>query len=386
MHCLDTQLTARLAERKRRSLYRRRCLKDSPEGAEIDVEGRRYINFSSNDYLGLANHPKVREAFRRGLATYGVGSGAAHLVTGYSRPHQELEEALAEFTGRPRALVFSTGYMANIGALTALAGRFDTVIQDRLNHTSMLDAARMTRARLRRYPHADVEALEKMLGSTHRGQSFVLTDAVFSMDGDIAPLPAIAALCRHHNAVLMVDDAHGFGVLGTQGQGSLSHFTLDVHDVPVLMATLGKAVGVFGAFIAGSDHVVEILIQQARSYIFTTALPPAMAAAIRASLALVRSEGWRREKLSDLIQYLRTGAGDRGISLEPSMTPIQPLMLGEAHAALEASERLRTRGLFLTPIRPPTVPTGTARLRISLTANHTRDHLDQLLDALEHLS
>jgi 8-amino-7-oxononanoate synthase len=383
---LDAELADRLHERKAQALYRQRHTKTSDEGPEIDIDGRRYLNFSSNDYLGLANHPKVTDAFQRGVERYGVGSGASHLVTGHTEAHHLLEAELAAFTGRPRALLFSTGYMANLGVVSALAKRGDTVIEDKTNHASLIDGALLSRGQLRRYPHGDVDALARILGQIDQGRSFVLTDGVFSMDGDLAPLPEIASLCRRHRAVLMVDDAHGLGVLGPNGKGSLTHFGLGMADVPILMGTLGKALGVFGAFVAGSEALIETLIQEARSYIYTTALPPAIAEAVRASLKLVQTESWRRETLSELISYFREGARELNLPLMPSETPIQPLILGEATAALKVSAHLREHGLWVVPIRPPTVPEGTARLRISLTAGHTREHIDRLLDALRKIS
>ena len=382
MLTFDSQLAAHLDERKIRALYRTRHVKGTAEGAEIEVEGRRYINFSSNDYLGLANHPRLKQALQRGLDQYGLGSGASPLITGHSRPHQRLEEELAAFVERPRALVFSTGYMANLGVISALAGREDTVIEDRLNHASLIDAAVLSRARLKRYPHGVVGALERLLLGTTRGRAYVLTDGVFSMEGDLAPLPSIATACQRHNAVLMVDDAHGFGVLGPHGQGSLGYFGLDMTEAPILMATFGKALGVFGAFVAGSEAIIETLIHKARSYIYTTALPPALIEAVREALVVVRSESWRRERLMGLIQHFKNGAKALGLPLKPSDTAIQPVIVGEAAAALQRAERLQEQGLYVVPIRPPTVPEGTARLRISLTAAHTEDHIDRLLEVM----
>ncbi len=382
MFTLDHQFAAYLSERRANALYRVRCVKETAEGAEIEIEGQRYINFSSNDYLGLADHPRLKQALRQGLDRYGIGSGASHLITGYSRPHQCLEEELAALVQRPRALVFSTGYMANLGVVSALARRGDTVIEDRLNHASLIDAAVLSRARFKRYPHADVSALEHLLLSASGGQSYVLTDGVFSMDGDLAPLPAIAAVCQQHGAVLMVDDAHGFGVLGPQGEGSLGHWGIGLGQVPVLVATFGKALGVFGAFVAGSEALIELLIQKARSYIYTTALPPALVEAIREALRVMRSESWRREKLVGLIQHFKDGATALGLPLKPSDTAIQPVIVGDATAALRLAQALQEQGLYVVPIRPPTVPEGTARLRISLTAAHTQAHVDRLLEAL----
>ena len=341
------------------------------------------LAFCGNDYLGLANHPELVAALKRGADRWGVGSGAAHLVNGHSAAHHALEEELAEFTGRPRALLFSTGYMANLGVITALAGRGDRVFEDRLNHASLLDGALLARASLRRYAHADAAGLARLAGADRPG--LIATDGVFSMDGDLAPLPALARVARRSGSWLLVDDAHGLGVLGREGRGSLDHFGLGLEQVPILMGTLGKAFGTFGAFVAGADDLIETLIQRARSYIYTTATPPALAEATRASLALARREEWRREHLRALIDRLRTGAAQLGLPLADSPTPIQPLMAGSTARALAWSRALESAGILVTAIRPPTVPEGTARLRITVSASHTEGDLDRLLDSLADL-
>ena len=379
----ETELRPRLDALKAQSLYRRRRLQDSPQQPQARVDGRPMLSFCGNDYLGLANHPEVIAALRDGAERWGVGSGAAHLVNGHSRAHQALEEALAEFTERPRALLFSTGYMANLGVISALAGRTDTVFEDRLNHASLLDGAQLSRARLRRYPHADAQALKRLIDSDPA--RLIVTDGVFSMDGDLAPLPELAAIARDSGAWLMVDDAHGLGVLGHEGRGSLDHFGLGPEDVPILMGTLGKAFGTFGAFVAGSEELIETLIQSARSYIYTTATPPALAEATLASLAITRREHWRRERLAEWIERFRTGATRIGLNLMDSPTPIQPILAGSAEQALAWSAALEAAGLLVTAIRPPTVPEGTARLRITLSAAHTADDIDRLLAALARL-
>ncbi len=320
-------------------------------------------------------------AFQRAAADYGVGSGASHLVCGHSVLHQQLEEALAEFTGRPRALLFSSGYMANTGILTSLLQRGDQVLEDRLNHASLLDGGLHSGARFQRFAHGDAAALERKLARTD-GVQLVVTDGVFSMDGDTAPLGELAAACARHDAWLMVDDAHGFGVLGERGAGSTEAAGLDHAAVPVLMATLGKALGTAGAFVAGSELLIETLIQQARSYIYTTALPPAVAGASLESLRLVQEESWRREHLGQLIRRFRRGAAELGLPLLASDSAIQPLSVGDAAAALALSERLRQRGLLISAIRPPTVPAGTSRLRITLSAAHSDSQVDQLLEQL----
>ncbi|MCW9089425.1 MAG: 8-amino-7-oxononanoate synthase [Gammaproteobacteria bacterium] len=375
-------LAAELAAREAAGLYRRRRTIDGPQGPLLRCDGRELLSFCSNDYLGLANHPELIAALKRGADEYGVGSGAAHLVNGHSRAHQQLEEELAAFTRRPRALLFSTGYMANLGVVSALAGVGDGVFEDRLNHASLLDAGLLSRARLSRYPHGDANTLDKKLGGSKAKEKLILTDGVFSMDGDIAPLPALALAAEKHDAWLMVDDAHGLGVLGHNGGGSLEHFGLGIEEVPILMGTLGKGLGSFGAFVAGGDHLIEYLINTARPYIYTTATPPAVAEATRASLRLVQSEGWRREKLQALIRRFRDGAGQLGLRLMDSPTPIQPLLIGDAAEALRLSEALLAQGILISAIRPPTVPEGTARLRITLSAAHSEAQVDRLLDAL----
>jgi 8-amino-7-oxononanoate synthase len=344
------------------------------------------IAFCSNDYLGLAGHPEVVAALKRGADRYGAGSGAAHLVTGHSAAHHALEEELADFAGRPRALLFSTGYMANLGVTSALTGRGDQVFQDRLNHASLLDGALLSRAKLRRYPHADARALAGLLGASGAGARLVATDGVFSMDGDLAPLPELAAAAKQAKAWLMVDDAHGLGVIGGEGRGSLEHWGLGSDEVPILVGTLGKALGTFGAFVAGSGELIETLIQRARSYIYTTAPPPAVAAATQASLRIARRESWRRERLESLVGRFRAGAAQLGLPLMESATPIQPLIAGSAERALDWSRTLEASGVLVSAIRPPTVPEGSARLRITFSAAHEEADLDRLLDALADLS
>jgi 8-amino-7-oxononanoate synthase len=374
------KLRERLAHRRAEGLYRSRRVRQGQQAAEALVDGRHCLSFCSNDYLGLAADPRVLEALQRGAAAHGVGSGAAHLVSGHSAAHQALEEELADFTGRSRALLFSTGYMANLGAITALAGRGGLVLEDRLNHASLLDGGRLSGARLRRYPHGNAQALADWLAGTTG--AVVASDGVFSMDGDLAPVPQLAAAARAHGAWLVIDDAHGLGVLGARGAGTLEHCGVTADEVPVLVGTLGKAFGTFGAFVAGAEELIETLIQQARPYIYTTALPPALAEATRESLRIVQAEGWRRERLRELVGRLRHGAGQLGLPLMASETPIQPLLVGDAHAALALSEALLARGILVSAIRPPTVPAGTARLRITLSAAHTDGQVDRLLDAL----
>ncbi len=375
-------LAAELEQRRQQGLYRSRRIHEGPQAPIMVVDGREVLNFCSNDYLGLASHPRVVSAFQAAANTYGVGAGAAHLVNGHTRIHHELEDALAAFTGRNRALLFSTGYMANLGVASSLVGRGDLVLEDRLNHASLIDAGLLSGARIQRYPHADADNLEERLkGNTDR-ESLVMTDGVFSMDGDIAPLPELATAARQAGSWFMVDDAHGIAVLGANGRGSLEHFGLDQSEVPILMGTLGKALGTAGAFVAGSEDLIEYLIQSARTYIYTTAMPAAVAAATLESLRLVDEEGWRRERLQSLIARFRTGMAQLGLELMPSETAIQPMLVGDAANAVAMSEALLERGLLVTAIRPPTVPRGTARLRFTFSAEHSEEQVDRLLDAL----
>ncbi len=375
------RLAAVLGQRHKEDLYRRRLTLESSQGPLVHVSGRQYLNFCSNDYLGLAAHPRIVERFCSAAAQYGVGSGASHLVCGHSIPHRQLEEALAEFTGRARALLFSSGYMANAGILSSLLQRGDFVFEDRLNHASLLDGGLHSGARFQRFPHNDVAALEAKLKSA-QGLKMVVVDGVFSMDGDTAPLAALADLCTRHDAWLMVDDAHGFGVLGERGVGSTEEAGLDVACAPVLMATLGKALGTAGAFVAGSELLIEGLIQQSRNYIYTTALPPAVAAASLEALSLVREEPWRRGHLAQLIVRFRAGAQQLGLPLMSSASAIQPLLVGDAGLAVNLSSRLAEEGFLIGAIRPPTVPAGTSRLRITLSAAHSTEQVDKLLEQL----
>ena len=382
-------LPAALQTRERESLYRRRHVLTSAQSSNICIDDQRVVNFSSNDYLGLANHPAVVAAFTESAKTYGVGAGSAHLVVGHMQPHQQLERMLADVTGRERALVFSSGYMANLGVFSALLGRGDAVFEDRLNHASLLDGARLSGARLHRFRHGDTDHLESLLASKGSRRKLVAVDAVFSMDGDIAPLPKLASVAQRCGAVLMADDAHGFAVLGAGGGGSVEHFGLTQQQLPILMGTLGKACGVAGAFVAGSEALIETLIQHARTYVYTTALPPACASAACAAVQLIVSEPQRRRYVHELVAYFRrqlAGLVERHgdyLALPESVTPIQPIIVGDATTAMALSSALRQRGFLVTAIRPPTVPRGSARLRVSLSAAHTYSQVDGLLAALD---
>jgi len=387
---LDNVLTKELLSLQEQSLYRQRKITDGVQQVRLTINGKAMLSFCSNDYLGLASHPEVIKAFQQGISDYGVGSGAAHLVSGHSRAHHELEEALADYTGRSRALLFSTGYMANLGIVNALINKGDSVFQDKLNHASLVDAALLSTAysgsHLKRYPHNNINRLDKLLAQTgNNTRKLVMSDAVFSMDGDLAPVQQMSQLCQQYNSWLMLDDAHGFGVLGKSGAGIGEHFALDQHQLPVYMATLGKAMGGFGAFVAGSEALIETLIQTARSYIYTTAMPPAIAQALLMSLKISRKESWRREKLTQLIAQFRHGAEQLGLAIMPSQTAIQPVMIGDNKTAVELSRMLEQQGILITAIRPPTVPKDTARLRITLSAQHNKADINRLLSALEIL-
>lgn len=382
------ELTQRLEQRKKEGLFRHRLMRQNPQTPYVKIATQLNLSFSSNDYLGLANHPEVAAALCHGTLHYGVGSGASHLISGHSAVHHELENALARFVALPSALLFSTGYMANIAVVTTLVGRHDAVFADKLNHASLNDAALLSKAKLIRYPHLDVENLERALARTNFPNKLVLTDAVFSMDGDVAPIKELLAICQKYGAWLLVDDAHGFGVLGRAGKGVLHHGLeqIDLNSPHLIyMGTLGKAAGVFGAFVAGQSEVIEMLIQFARTYGYTTAMPPALAYAIMQSLVLLEQEEWRREKLARLITLLRDRYQSSRWSLLPSLTPIQPLLIGESETAIQLSEMLRREGILIPAIRPPTVPVGQARLRISLSASHREKEVIQLAETLQRV-
>lgn len=378
------QLAAELEQRQSQGLLRRRRVLEGMQGARVTVDGSYLLSFCSNDYLGLARHPALIAAAQRGAANFGVGAGASHLITGHHAAHHALETRLAKFVGLPAALLFSTGYMANIGIVTALLKRHDAVFADKLNHASLNDAAVLSRAKLHRYPHCDLAALEKLLADSKAKRKLVVTDAVFSMDGDLAPVADLLSLCERYDAYLMLDDAHGFGVLGQRGSGVLELFGVRSERI-IYMATLGKAAGVFGAFVAGAEVLIETLVQNARSYIYTTATPPLLAEATLASVNLIETEIWRREQLVELITLLRQQFKPKRWRLMPSYTPIQPLLIGSNEEAVRVSEALRARDILVPAIRPPTVPKGEARLRISLSAAHSQKDVMQLVQALTEL-
>ena len=367
-----------------KGLRRRRRTLDSAQTTHVVADGKKYLAFCSNDYLGLANHPALIAAAQAGAGQFGVGAGASHLVLGHARAHENLEQQLAAFVQLPRALLFSNGYMANLGVVTALLGREDAVFADRLNHASLNDACLLARAQFKRYAHNDLVQLEHLLMTIKSKRKLIVADAVFSMDGDIAPVRELLALAERHDAWLLLDDAHGFGVLGANGRGVLEHFNV-AHPRIIYMATLGKAAGVFGAFVAGDETVIETLMQRARTYIYTTAMPPLLACALSKSIELINDGASLRQQLHENIIQLKQLLTDnfpRGWRLMPSLTAIQPLVVGGNLAAVTAAERLAACGMLVPAIRPPTVPAGTARLRISLSAAHTRRDVRSLCDAL----
>lgn len=376
-----------LSERKKQHLYRTVKVSQSAQHPMMIIDGKECLNFCSNDYLGLANHPDIVNAFKKAADKYGVGSGAAHLINGHSEEHHKLEEALAEFTGRDKALLFSNGYMANMGVISALLDRGDYLYQDRLNHASLIDAGLLSKAKMKRFKHNDTADLNRLYAknNTSSVNSMIVTDGVFSMDGDEAPIRNLAEIAKKQDAWLMVDDAHGFGVLGEHGAGLLEQEVLNQTDVPVLMATLGKACGTSGAFVAGNEDLIEYLKQTARTFIYTTAMPPSIAAATLISLKLIKEESWRREKLAGLIKQFKLGANQLGVELMESNTAIQPILIGSTEDALKVSLALSEQGILVTAIRPPTVPDGLSRLRVTFSANHTEENVNQLLNALENV-
>ena len=379
-----SDFTRRLHSRKSNGLYRHRLTLEGSQGAHVSIAGQNYLSFCSNDYLGLANHPELIEAVCEGAHQYGVGAGASHLIIGHHTSHHKLEEMLANFTGFPKALLFSSGYMANAGVVTALVGRGDEIYSDKLNHASLNDAAMLSHAKWIRYPHLDLAILEQRWSVSQANCKLVITDAVFSMDGDIAPVAELSALCEKHNAWLLLDDAHGFGVLGNQGRGIVSHFNFSSPRI-IYMATLGKAAGVSGAFVAGQEVVIETLIQYARSYIYTTAMPPLLSYTLLKSLVLIKREGWRRRKLIQLTEHLKKELQLLRWNLLPSDTPIQPVIIGENSEVMQIRNALQERGILIPAIRPPTVPKNSARLRISLSAAHSTKDLERLAAALREL-
>ena len=382
------RLAVNLAERKSKQLFRSRKILSSAQSSLVALQNHKqqFINFCSNDYLGLAAHPELIKSFQKAAELYGVGSGASHLVIGHHQEHHLLEQELAEFLGVERTLVFGSGYAANLGVLTMLLEKSDAVFQDKLNHASLLDGALFSGAHFQRYLHRDLQSLENKLSKQNKAQKkLIVSDAVFSMDGDSADIPGLLALAKKHQAWLMLDDAHGFGVLGKEGRGSVSDQSIAQNEIDIYMATFGKALGCGGAFVAGSNLLIESLIQFSRHYIYTTAMPPALAAAVRSALKIVKQEQWRRDHLKKLIKQFREGAKALDLHLLDSDTAIQPLMLGSAQTALAWSEKLLQKNILISAIRPPTVPANSSRLRITFSAAHSEEQVNILLDALAEI-
>jgi 8-amino-7-oxononanoate synthase len=390
-----TRIEQRFAQRREQQLWRERVLLQSPQGTRIVVGGRELLNFSSNDYLGLANHPRLRTSAIKAVEQWGCGSGASHLVCGHSELHEQLETELAQFVGAEKSVLFSTGYMANLAIPQTFLTRHDQVVTDKLNHASLIDGAvsASNHAKVARYPHGDWEAAQVHLENSHSGLQMLLTDGVFSMDGDLAPLPQLSAISQKQLALLVVDDAHGFGVLGTMGAGTLEHFQIPVREHILMMGTLGKAAGSFGAFVAGDRIWIDALVQFARTYIYTTALPPVVAAMALEALAIFRDEPDRRNRLHKNVDHFRNLAKNFDLELGESQTPIQPVFPKRETASESAntnstqfivhlSQRLRQQGFLVMPIRPPTVPVGTDRLRVTLTSEHTQSEIEALVTAI----
>jgi 8-amino-7-oxononanoate synthase len=375
------RLAAGLAGLERDNLRRARRVVDSPQGPQVREAGRSLINFSSNDYLGLANHPRLREAAHRAIDAYGVGAGASPLISGHMRPHEDAEERFCAFSGLARALLFPSGYAANLGILASLAGKDAEIFSDELNHACLIDGARLSRAKVTRYGHCDLDELAARLAESNAPTRIVATDAVFSMDGDIAPVADILELCERHDAWLVLDDAHGIGVMGRGGRGTLQHFGVRSPRI-VYMATLGKALGGYGAFVAGDSEAIEWLLQRARTLIYSTALPPMAAAAAIAALDLVHEDPSRVARLHARIAQFRAACAAAGVTLGESQSAIQPIVVGSADRALGAAARLHARGLLVPAIRPPTVPEGTSRLRVSLSAAHEPGEVEAAAVAL----
>lgn len=381
------ELKTQLQQRKADDLYRHRRVIGSAQNRLLKVDGKTLLNFCSNDYLGLANDNRVRQALADGIKQWGVGSGSSHLICGHTEAHHRLEDALAEYTGRPRCLLFASGYAANVGTINALTGRGDNIFEDRLNHASLLDGGLISGARFQRYSHRDIPELQSKLrtAADSDGRKLIVTDGVFSMDGTQCDITATAAAAREHGAWLMVDDAHGFGVTGKNGRGLVDKEDYRTDDVQILIGTLGKAFGTQGGFVTGSEILIETLIQTARTYIYSTAMPAALAEATLVSLKIAQQEEWRREQLNEFIAYFRAGAKKLGLQLMDSTTPIQPVLLGDEQSALAMSKALEQQGILVSAIRPPTVPKGSSRLRVTLTAAHQLADVEQLLEAFKQV-
>ena len=376
-------LATELDKLKQDNLFRSRRVLSSAQQIEPTVDGKKVLSFCSNDYLGLANHPKIIGSFNHATKKYGLGSGASHLITGHHKCHAALEKELAEFLNVEKVLLFSTGYMANLGVISAIASRSSTIFADKLNHASLNDAAILSRSKIKRYEHRNTQQLTSLLSQSESVSKFILSDGVFSMDGTVAEIENLQQLADIHNARLLIDDAHGIGVLGKNSKGSTEG---KLNENTILVGTLGKAFGTFGAFVAAKENIIEWIIQRANSYIYTTALPPAIAEATRTSLQIIKNESWRSEALLELVDYFKNVCVQNGISISESNTPIQPIMLGSSKHALNVSKQLLRLGILVPAIRPPTVPENTARLRVSLCSLHSKAQIDQLIVAFKQSS
>ena len=371
-----------LAELQKQDAYRTRLTLDGPQGVELTIGQQHYLSFCSNDYLGLANDPRVCDAAVKAIRHYGVGSGASQLISGYTSLHSQLEQQLADFFNYPRCVLFSSGYLANLGVISTFASDKSVIVEDKLNHASLIDAAIYARSKLKRYRHRDIEHAKKIIANEKNAQGLLVTDGVFSMEGSIAPLYELNELKQHSQYKLIVDDAHGIGVLGEHGRGSIEHENISTSDVDILIGTFGKSFGVSGAFVLSNEENIEYLIQKSRTLIYTTAPPAALAAAARQSLDIIIGEPERRKRLNDNVAYFRHCAEQTHLNLLDSVTSIQSLVLNNNSRALKYSQALKTRGLLVLAIRPPTVPQNTSRLRITLSSEHTHHHIDQLISAL----
>ena len=380
-----TRLEQLLRERVEQRLWRDRVAIASPQGRFVSVAGQSLLNFCSNDYLGLARHPALAKSGMAAIREWGSGSGSSHLVCGHQELHEELESRLASFVGAEKALVFSTGYMANLALPQTFLDRHGLLLEDKLNHASLLDAGQLVTAKMKRYPHLDINSAERMLAESEAPQKMVTTDGVFSMDGDIAPVVGLHGICNRHDSLLVVDEAHGLGVLGDQGGGICQQSGLSITDNVLLMGTLGKSAGSFGAFVAGDQFLIDSLVQFARPYIYTTALPPAVVGTSLAAVEVMESEPWRREKLQANVRYYCKLAESRGLFAGNSTTPIQPIMIGSADHAIRVSDELKNKGIWVVAIRPPTVPVGSARLRVTLTAEHEHEDIERLIGCVTSL-
>lgn len=381
----DEMIRQQLTELEKQDALRKRRLLQTPQGVNVEIDNKSYLSFCSNDYLGLANHPSVCAASIEAIKQYGVGSGASQLVSGYSKLHHDLENSLEDFLGYERVILFSSGFLANLGVVTTLGNKDALILADRLNHASLIDGARYSAASMKRYRHRDFNHARLLLETSNSPSNIIITDGVFSMEGSVAPLVELSQLCKAQNNLLIVDDAHGIGVLGKDGRGSMQLLGLSASEVDILIGTFGKAFGSAGAFVAGSKETIEYILQKARTLTYSTAMPVALAAATQRSLEIIRHDHDRRRRLDANIQYFRQQATNRELNIEASNTPIQTMVLGNNLDTLKASEQLANQNILVIAIRPPTVPANSARLRITLSSEHKQQQIDQLISALANI-